>query len=85
MYQHIPQSTSNSSLIVRIRDSVIPVISITSELNDGIVTEGEKFEFLISADPAPIEPISVEFTAVDVYSDGSFRYFIKYKPSRNWY
>ena len=61
------KSISNSSLIVRIRDSVIPVVTITSELNDGVVTEGEKFEFLISAHPAPIEPISVEFTAVDVY------------------
>ena len=64
------KSTSNSSLIVRIRDSVIPVVSIISELNDGVVTEGEKFEFLILADPAPIEPISVEFTAVDVYLTG---------------
>ena len=66
------KSTSNSSLNVRIRDSVIPVVSITSELNDGVVTEGEKFEFIISADPVPVEPIFVEFTAVDVYLTGHF-------------
>ena len=51
---------------MRIRDSVIPVISITSTSNEGVVTEGEKFEFIISAVPAPIEPISVDFTALDV-------------------
>ena len=59
-------STSKPSLSVRIRDSVIPIVSITSTSNEGVVTEGEKFEFIISAVPAPIEPISVEFTAVDV-------------------
>ena len=64
------KSASDSSLIVRIRDSVIPVVSIASVKDEGVITEGEKFEFLISADPAPIEPISVEFTAVDVHLTG---------------
>ena len=60
------KSPTNNSIMVRIKDSHISIVSIDSESNNGVVTEGENFEFTISTIPAPLEPIFVEFTAVDV-------------------
>ncbi len=63
-------SSPNNSIMVKIKDSNISTVSITSESNNGVITEGQNFEFKISAVPAPLEPIFVEFTTVDVNLTG---------------
>ena len=58
-------SRTNDSITVGIKDSVKPVISISSIKNNGLVTEGGSFTFTLTADPAPFSPILVDITAVD--------------------
>ena len=59
------KSTSNNSIAVGVKDSVKPVISISSNHNNGVISEGDSFTFTLSANPAPYSAIMVDFTAVD--------------------
>ena len=58
-------STSANSIQVKIKDSVKPVVSMTSIQNNGIVTEGISFGVTLSSNPPPISPILVEITGTD--------------------
>ena len=55
--------SENFSVQVGIRDSVKPVVSIDSTAS--VVTEGQSFEFTLTATPAPYAPIMVALTAGD--------------------
>ena len=70
-------STSTHSIQVKIRDSVNPVISITSTQNNQIISEGADFEFSLEASFAPIAPISV---ALDI-SDRGLGHFNNLVPT----
>ena len=58
-------STSAKSIQVKIKDSVKPVISISTIQNIDIVTEGQSFKFKLTSNPAPISPIMVDITGAD--------------------
>ena len=58
-------STENNSISVAVKDTTTPVVSISSPLNQQIITEGDGLNFTLIATPAPEEPITVELSAVD--------------------
>ena len=51
--------SENISVEVGIRDSAKPVVSISS--NASVITEGQPFEFTLTATPTPYAPIMVDF------------------------
>ena len=58
-------STSAKSIQIKIKDTVKPVISISTIQNIDIVTEGQSFKFKLTSTPAPISPIMVDITGAD--------------------
>ena len=59
------KSSTAGSISVGIKDAVKSVVSISSTKNNGVVNEGDSFDFRLSATPAPLEEIMVDITAVD--------------------
>ncbi len=62
-------STTDNSISVAVKDSTTSVVSITSQLNDEIITEGDGINFTLTATPAPEAPITVELSATDFGTD----------------
>ena len=60
--------TTLNAIQVKIKDTVKPVVSITT--NSSKVSEGTNFTFSLSATPAPIVPITVDITAVELLVTG---------------
>ena len=53
---------------MKIDDAITPVVSISSDQNDGIVTEGEAISFTLTAVPAPHTPIMVNILVEDLHN-----------------
>ena len=60
--------TALNAIQVKIKDTVKPVVSISTNSNK--VSEGTSFTFSLSAVPAPITPITVDITAVELVATG---------------
>ena len=60
--------TTLNAIQVKIKDTVKPVVSISTNSNK--VSEGTSFTFSLSASPAPIAPISVDITAAELVATG---------------
>ena len=71
--------SSNNSISVRILDAELPVVSISSPVNNLAITEGESFEITLTANPLPLMPIMVNFSANDD-GTGHFREFSELSP-----
>ena len=59
------KSTTDGAISVEIKDQIKSVVSITSNQDNGVITEGEEFTLSLTALPAPLEPIFVDITATD--------------------
>ena len=59
-----------NAIQMTIKDTIKPVISISSSKNNGSVSEGTSFTFSLSSTPAPVAPISVDITAVELVATG---------------
>ena len=59
------KSSTAGAISVGIKDAIKSVVSISSTKHSGIITEGESFDFRLTASPVPLEPISVGLTATD--------------------
>ena len=71
--------SSNYSISVRILDAELPVVSISSPVNNLAITEGDSFEVTLTANPLPLMPIMVNFIANDD-GTGHFREFSELSP-----
>ena len=58
-------SPNAGSIEVSIIDAVKPIVTITSNVSSGYITEGGQFEFTLSASPTPLSPIFVNLTVSD--------------------
>ena len=59
-------SSSEMAVTIGIRDTVKPVISISSPDNEEVVVEGDSFTFTLTAVPAPQSAVFVQLTANDL-------------------
>ena len=59
------KSTTDGAISVEIKDQIKSVVSITSNQDNGVITEGEEFTLSLTALPAPLEPIFVDIIATD--------------------
>ena len=55
---------SGSTILVKIKDSIEPEVSISLTKKDEIVMEGGNFSFELSANPVPFSPINVKLSAI---------------------
>ena len=59
------KSSSAGVISVGIKDAIKSVVSISSIKHNGIVTEGDSFNFRLTATPAPLTPFFIDVTAAD--------------------
>ncbi len=59
------KSTTDGAISVGIKDQIKSVVAITSDQNNGVISEGDEFGFTLSATPAPLESIYVDVIAAD--------------------
>ena len=61
----LTSQANDTSIRVVVSDAALPIVSLSSTIQDGVISEGDSFSFIVQSTPAPMNPIMVQLSADD--------------------